>query len=352
MNTLHQSEDFAAHNEQSLQALVRAIRLSQGEFSLTLLHCNYGNLQQDIVQKLGELSPIKIREIRLLPAVKTLYTSILAELKNEKPNALMVFGLESVTHIDTVLTSANQVREEFRKNFPFPILLWVNDQVMQKLLTLATDLKNWATTITFENTTDDLVNLLEKQIDDFFAGNATPNPQICWELETAQKDLEIRGQPLTRAVQASSEFIVGWNDYLSNQIETALAKYHSSLAFWQEIQHLQRQGILLYYIALAYFRQAEQNTLDSQKYLEESKRYLQQALDIFDQGKHPDLVAKYISKLGEVLRHLKHGMNCRALLTRLCTCIRIMAINYNWLKIMVFWQKLNYSIHIMRKQIN
>jgi len=61
----------------------------------------------------------------------------------------MVFGLESVKDINTVLTSANQVREEFRKNFPFPILLWINDQVLQKLIRLATDLENWATIIEF-----------------------------------------------------------------------------------------------------------------------------------------------------------------------------------------------------------
>ena len=65
----------------------------------------------------------------------------------------MVFGLESVKDIDTVLTAANRVREQFRKQFPFPILLWVNDQTLQKLIRLAADLENWASIIEFETPT-------------------------------------------------------------------------------------------------------------------------------------------------------------------------------------------------------
>ncbi len=37
----------------------------------------------------------------------------------------MVFGLESVGDLDVLWSATNQVREEFRKNFPFPLVLWV-----------------------------------------------------------------------------------------------------------------------------------------------------------------------------------------------------------------------------------
>ncbi len=37
----------------------------------------------------------------------------------------MVFGLESVGNLDELWSATNQVREEFRKNFPFPLVLWV-----------------------------------------------------------------------------------------------------------------------------------------------------------------------------------------------------------------------------------
>jgi hypothetical protein len=55
----------------------------------------------------------------------------------------MILGLESVRELDNLLISANQVREEFRKNFPFPVVLWVNDEVLSKLVRLTPDLESW-----------------------------------------------------------------------------------------------------------------------------------------------------------------------------------------------------------------
>ncbi|RCJ33513.1 hypothetical protein A6770_17790 [Nostoc minutum NIES-26] len=305
MNKRHQPEDVTVENEQSLQTLVRAIRLSQGQFSLILLRCNYASLQERIVQRLRELSPITIREIHLPASVKTLYTSILTELGDEQPNALMVFGLDVVEEIDTVLTAANQVREEFSKQLPFPLLLWVNDQVLQKFIRLATDLENWATIIEFVLVTDDLVNFLQQKTDEIFADDANLNPQIFRELETAHKDLQSCGQVLAPSLQASLEFVLGLKEYLHDQIEPALEYYQSSLTFWQENHYLERQGILLLHIALAYYRKAEQNWLENRCYWEQSRHYLQKSIDIFEQAHRLDLVAQYVSKLGEVLRFLK-----------------------------------------------
>jgi hypothetical protein len=56
---------------------------------------------------------------------KTLFSRIQAELDPEQPDVLMVFGLESVGDLDELWSATNQVREEFRKNFPFPLVLWV-----------------------------------------------------------------------------------------------------------------------------------------------------------------------------------------------------------------------------------
>ncbi|MCC5628336.1 hypothetical protein LC613_09525 [Nostoc sphaeroides CHAB 2801] len=305
MSHQQESENLAPDNERSLQTLVRAITLSQGEFSLIFLRCNYADLRQRMVERLRQLSPVQIREITLPASVKTLYTNIREQLLDEQPLALMIFGLESVKDIDTVLTSANQVREEFRKNFPFPILLWVNDQVLQKFIRLATDLENWATIIELENPTDDLVNFLQQKTDEIFAGDVTPNPQMCRELETARHDLHNRQEVLEPALQASLEFVLGFNDYLYDQIDAATEHYQQSLSFWQQSNNLERQGILLVNIALADERQAEKNQVDNIKYWQEARNYIQQAIEIFEQAQRLDLVAKHITKLGEVLRHLQ-----------------------------------------------
>jgi hypothetical protein len=205
MSNQQEPENLPFNNEHSLQTLVRTITLSQGEFSLIFLRCNYANLRQRMVERLHQISPVHIRKITLPASVKTLYTNIREQLLDEEPPALMVFGLESVKNIDIVLTSANQVREEFRKNFPFPILLWVNDSVLQKFIRLATDLENWATIIEFENPTDELVNFLQQKTDEIFAGDVTPNPQVCQELKTARQDLQSRKEVLEPALLQPKE---------------------------------------------------------------------------------------------------------------------------------------------------
>ncbi|MGF2036086.1 MAG: tetratricopeptide repeat protein [Nostoc sp. CmiVER01] len=305
MSNQQEPENLAFDNERSLQTLVRTITLSQGGFSLILLRCNYADLRQRMVERLHQLSPVHIHEITLPASVKTLYTNIREQLLDEQPLTLMIFGLESVKDIDTVLTSANQVREEFRKNFPFPILLWVNDSVLQKFIRLATDLENWATIIEFENPTDELVNFLQQKSDEIFADDITPNTQMCRELETARQDLQNRGEVLEAALQASLEYLLGLNDYLHDQIDSALAHYQQSLEFWRQSNDLERQGILLVNIASAYNRQSEKNQTENQRYWQESRNYFQQAIEIFEQAQRSDLVAKHITKLGEVLRRLQ-----------------------------------------------
>jgi len=316
MSNQREPENLAFDNERSLQTLVRTITLSQGQFSLILLRCNYADLRQRMVERLHQLTPVPIREITLPASVKTLYTNIREQLGDEQPPALMIFGLESIKDIDTVLTSANQVREEFRKNFPFPILLWVNDSVVQKFIRLATDLENWATIIEFENPTDELANFLQQKTDEIFAGDVTPNPQMCRELEAARQDLQNRGEVLEAALQASLEFLLGLNDYLHDEIDSALVHYQQSLEFWRQSNYLERQGILLVNIASAYNRQSEKNQTENQRYWQESRICFQQAIAIFEQAQRSDLVAKHITKLGEVLRRLQAWSELQSLVEK------------------------------------
>ncbi len=323
MTNSHQPEDVAAYNESSLKALVRAIRLSQGQFRLILARCNYGALRDAIVQRLRELAPVEIREIVLPKSVKSLYTTIKTELGDEQPGrggasmpALMVFGLESVSDLRTVLTSSNYIREEFSKNFPFPLVLWINDEVLQKLLRIAPDLESWATSVEFVLAIDELLVFLQQKAEQLFASNSTINLEDCSELEAAWRDLQSRGQELEPDLEASLEFVRGLDDFANNQIEAALEHYQKSLNFWKRVNHLERQGILLLDIAVCYSRQAEQHRLESQGYWEQSRAYFYQSINIFAQAKRPDLVAKYVSQLGEVLRHLKAWEQLRILVQK------------------------------------
>lgn len=138
-------ENSVANNQRSLKSLERAIAMSQGQFSLILAHCNCLKLRRKLSKQLKELSSLQIREMTLHPSVNTLFTTILTKVE-EPPSALMVFGLESVVASDELLTATNLVRDEFRKQFSFPVVLWIDDEILQKMIRLAPDFKNWAAT--------------------------------------------------------------------------------------------------------------------------------------------------------------------------------------------------------------
>jgi hypothetical protein len=154
MSARPRSKEIASGNDDSLKTLIRAVTRSQGDFSLILARCNSKAEQKRIAEQLKERCPVEIRELNLKPSAKTLYTTITEEVGYEQPSALMVYSLDSVNALDQVLVATNQVREEFRK-FACPLVLWVSDRVLQKLIRLVPDFENWATSVEFATVVDE-----------------------------------------------------------------------------------------------------------------------------------------------------------------------------------------------------
>jgi len=151
MKNLYSSKETTDNNKQALNQLTRAIAFSQGQFSLILVCCNSASLQKQVVEQLQAVSSVVIQTCVLHPSVKTLFTTLLTAIEHQQPEALMVLGLESVVALEQVLLSTNLVRNELSQQFSFPLVLWVNDEIVQKLIRTAPDFKNWATsTIRFE----------------------------------------------------------------------------------------------------------------------------------------------------------------------------------------------------------
>jgi len=319
-------EEVAPLNERSLTTLARAIAHSRGRFSLILVRCNYAALQQVMLQRLRQLGSFEIRELVLPESAKTLYTAIKEELGTDVPSALMVLGLEAVTELDDLLSATNNVRDEFRKTFSFPLVLWVNDEVLQKLVRLAPDFNSWTgVPIHFAIATAQLLEGLRQNAQKVFAavldagaGQFLPNSTIFGaryrsELDSALRDLQSRGIRLDPELEASRKFVRGRDEYASDQIDEALAHYQQSLGFWQQNNNLERRGVLLFHMGLCYLRRAELEYTKKQGYWEEARRYLQQSIDVFESAGRVDLVAKFISQLGEVLRRLEAWEELRTL---------------------------------------
>ncbi|MHC5856380.1 WD40 domain-containing protein [Nostoc sp.] len=368
----HPQVDVRAANERALRSLGRAITLSSGQFSLVLVCCNYRALQERMLQRLEELSSgvHQILKVVLPHNARSLYTSIHLQLLTEAnpPSALMILGLESVDGIDDLLRSINHIRDEFRKRHPFPMILWVNEEILQKVVRLAPDFASWAATpIRFEMTTQSLLQFLQQETDSLFATVLLSdtaqhqNLQVAkhystveqvwehsYELHFAIRELHNRGITLQPELYASLEFVFGLDNYISDRINKALSHFQQSLQVWQKLAEteeinskfkiqnsklhkktgedeeltppapftspsppsppsplLLRQGILLFYIGLCYCRFAEQNQTENRRHWNTAKSYFQQCLNILQVAGRLDIVAGFINQLAEVLQYLQ-----------------------------------------------
>ena len=308
------------NNENSLRTILRAINFSQGQLSLIFLRCNYAKLRQQISTQIHQVSSIPIREITLTASTKSLYNQISQELGNEQPQALMISSLDSVKNIDVILSLSNQIREEFRKNFPFPILIWIDDQILKKIIRVAPDLESWGSILDFENDTEDLINLIRERTEEIFINDHIPSPQVYQEIEFASQDLQNRGAVINPEIQAGLDLAFGLREYQQDHLDHALNYYQKSGEFWQNYNNtppalsrtlpllrggLERYGIILVKISLVYTRKAEINNDEDLENWQNSRNYLQQALEIFEKARRLDLVIQYINDLGEIFRHLK-----------------------------------------------
>ncbi|MEM9275658.1 MAG: hypothetical protein AAGA80_22250, partial [Cyanobacteria bacterium P01_F01_bin.143] len=234
-------------NQQALEELQFVLQLSQGQFSLVLAKCNYGFLRHGLKAKLLELSP-NIQELNLEPSVTKLYSRI-REIQGEQQfSGLVVYGLESVRNIKQLLLSLNPVREEFRKNCHFAVILWINDDIFRLFKRLIPDFESWTTRIVFTIPAPLLLRKLKYNSDILFTkilelGYSSrfltydklfdPNERL--EILAALRDLENQEQQLDLALQASIEFAQGRKLNRKPEIDNVLAHYQKSLELWQEL---------------------------------------------------------------------------------------------------------------------
>ncbi|HEY9882886.1 MAG TPA: ATP-binding protein, partial [Thermosynechococcaceae cyanobacterium] len=264
----------------------------------------------------------------------------------QPPNALMIYGLESVTAIDQVLLATNLVREELSKKFPFPLVLWINDRILAKLDRLAPDLKSWAgnTVISFDVAAEDVVEGLRQHTDRLFAsildagdeqflpnwallqpGNAGTwgtNSLRRTELEFALDRVLTSGQTFDPALQASLDFLLGQDAHAQGELETARLCYEHSLKFWREESKRQqaqklsesfvllpsareRSACVLVYLGLWWRSQAMQQRTAYANACQQARNYFRRGLQVFEQANRQDLVARFIIPQAETLQKLQ-----------------------------------------------
>ncbi|HIK08479.1 MAG TPA: hypothetical protein IGS40_28065 [Trichormus sp. M33_DOE_039] len=265
--------DIKTANEKALQSLWRAITLSCGYFSVVVVCCNYRVLQERVLQSLDKLAVgvARIQKVVLPQNTRSLYSALHFQLAidNQPPSALMVLGLETVDEIDDLLRSINHIRDELPKRHSFPMIFWVNEEILQKIVRLAPDFASWAATpIRFEMTTPELLQFLRQETDALFAKvltnehgqrrqakitkNYSTLKQV-WEhsdeLHSAINELHERGITLEPELNASLKFVFGLDNYVSDasgnlteRIHHALDHFRQSLLIWQKIIAQEQAG--------------------------------------------------------------------------------------------------------------
>ncbi|MGL5083366.1 MAG: hypothetical protein ACRC8A_17945 [Microcoleaceae cyanobacterium] len=195
----------------------------------------------------------------------------------------------------------------------------------------------------------DRVDILTTYIDQILAGILDCQTSPCvtnvtilgsdhTNLMTMIQEVQEQGEPLTPALFATLELILGREDYAQAQFQAALEHYENSLKFWrapitnpslhlETSEHfspdyfLERLGVVLFHIGLNYVRLGEFNPKDQvqdhrQDHWQSAHTNLQGCLSAFEQANRLDLVAKFIGSLIDILCKLEDWEKVKLLAQR------------------------------------
>ena len=246
------TRDPSAKNDKTLRQLVAAIARSQGQFKLILVRCDYTQARSQWTQRLTDRCHsehgLSVPVLTLPKTGTTLYSCIGEFLQARgELHGVQVVGLEGLAQLDALLANANQVRENLRE-FPFPVLVWLDDAVLRRFMQQASDLFSWATTKRFVASDAMLTEALGEKIRLFFDRLATAtDAQLLAradllttlersEARTAQAELDRRAVELDAARHAQLAIVFGRDVYRhgdrGTRLAEAKARFESSLEYW------------------------------------------------------------------------------------------------------------------------
>ncbi|MBP0010816.1 hypothetical protein, partial [Roseofilum sp. Belize Diploria] len=320
---------ISPENLDSLDDLNWTLEASSGEFALMIACCNYGDLQQVLMDELVKMSALHIKVVRLQDGETSLLNALHRETSAGNDEAIMVTGLEQVEQLEKLLASVNQVRESLKGEFPVPMVFWVNQGVLKTLLKSAPDLASWASHYQFRLPSAELNGWLGERVECFQDGVISPQDakELAMALEAVQRDIEEEGATLSAEGRAHLEMLLGlaavpYGD--NRQIEEAIGHYQAALEMWQEQGNLEQQGYVYSHLAYVYFRKAFLTRENVQfvppklfKELREEQRrkgsewqvaygYVQRTLALWEEAGTLENMARTFHRWLGILRYLEH----------------------------------------------
>jgi len=341
-------DEIEVRNREALEELAQSIAWSVGEFHLFVARCNYGSVRSHLIERLLEICPVAIEVITLKATTEKLYTHIREELGDKNLDAVLVVGFEHIKDLDQLFAAADSAREEFRKNLPFPLVLWLDDDQFNRFRNRAPNFASWVSVgiPVFAIAPIAILNALEQGrravMKAAFDPANTDLPDAIHhitylgdlhrsELPHALQLLEDQGIGLWPDLQADLDFIQGCALSYSNSstdldaIDAALEHFQDSITYYRIylptllpdcvtpphiIPANLKLALNLFFRGRCQFQRIDlarrRNDLPySQEDWDAPRASLVEAVQLFDQCDRPDMTAKVILRLAHTLRRLE-----------------------------------------------
>ena len=318
------SFSISSEMEDTIQELSLLLDIYENTFTLLLARCNYANLRDRAIARLREISAVPIRQVSIERTTSSIYQLIQPEGSTDN-SSIMVTGIELSQNIDGLVKGLNQIREEFRKNCHFQIVLWINDDILKRMIRIAPDFESWTTTIELAIAGNDLkeslysgtealfsMALSAKMIDPSYSlGRISHLGGIYLsELDLALRDLRNQGQAIAPGLQAGLDFIRGMN---TADFSTSLSYLQSSYQYWESIQNFERQGLLLYQIGRRRYHLTKLEKHSHEENWQTVQDLFFRSLACFEIADRPDLMSECYLQLQRTLHHLQSWKELKAL---------------------------------------
>lgn len=321
---LESSFNISSEMEDAIQELSLLLDIYENTFTLLLARCNYANLRDRAIARLIEISSAPIRQVSIEATTPSIYQLIQPD-DSTAITPLMVTGLELSHNVDGLVKGLNQIREEFRKNCHFPIVLWINDDVLKRMIRVAPDFESWTTTIEFAIAGHDLKDSLYSGTEALFnmalsAKLIDPSYSLgrishlggiyLSELDLALRDLRNQGQAIAPELQAGLDFIRGMN---TAEFSTSLSYLQSSYQYWETSQNFERQGLLLYQIGRRRYHLTKLEKHSHEENWQAVQDLFFRSLACFEIADRHDLMSECYLQLQRTLHHLQAWTELKAL---------------------------------------
>jgi tetratricopeptide (TPR) repeat protein len=364
MTAPYSQAEILDHNQEALTELERSVKLRPNRFSLILAKCNYSRLRGIMSEHLRQT--VGAVELALPKTMGTLRQTIASDVQEPFPPALLVSGLEAVADVEDIITAANLGRDELRKRFPFPIVLWVNDRILQLINRYAPDLKSIATTpIAFDYPPGELVHSLHQGANDLFAtmltlGDESSYPEkapryrhgstLRTELDFALQDIAQTHDSLDQELQASLDFLKGRDAFARGDMIVARFHFERSLSHWQTLAPSssgqpqpssdastagssasstlapsplnplraksptpqEKQAVLLFYLGATWRSMAVLRRAFYRQSLQQAEGYFRRCIEVLRRETRTDVLGKFIHALAEVYEKLESWRDLEA----------------------------------------